>query len=295
MRLIVLACVACLAGAAARAEVSAVDSAGRRVALPAPAVRIVSLAPHATEQLFAAGAGARLVAVSDYSDFPAEAKRLPRVGNFAGVNLEAIAALKPDLVVAWRLEATAASLARLESLGIPVFYSEPRRLTEIPEAIAALGRLAGTAATATREAERLRAELERLERTYRSRAPVTLFYQVSESPLMTLGGRHFVSDAIRVCGGRNIFEALSPMAPIVNVESVLHADPQAIVTALPEAGDARWRAFWLRFPALRAVREGNLFAVPANEMHRHGPRALAATALLCERIDEARRGAQSIR
>src|SRR5918996_1487036 len=124
--------------------VSAIDSDGRRVSLTAPARRIVSLAPHVTEQLYAAGAGAKLVGASEYSDYPEEAKRLPRVASSGAVNLEMVLALKPDLVVAWRLEATAAALARLESLGMPVFYSEPRRLAQIPQAIEALGELAGT-------------------------------------------------------------------------------------------------------------------------------------------------------
>src|SRR5688572_17722036 len=171
--------------------VSAVDSEGRRVALERPAQRIVSLAPHVTEQLFAAGAGAKLVAVSEYSDYPEEAKRLPRVASSGGVDLERLLALKPDLVVAWRLEATAAALARLEALGLPVFYSEPRRLAQIPDSIEALGELAGTGATARPLAERLRRELARLGADYRSRRPVSVFYQISERPLMTLGGRQF--------------------------------------------------------------------------------------------------------
>jgi iron complex transport system substrate-binding protein len=270
--------------------VSAIDSDGRRVSLAAPAQRIVSLAPHVTEQLFAAGAGAKLVGVSEYSDYPEEAKRLPRVASSGAVNLEMVLALKADLVVAWRLEATAGALARLESLGLPVFYSEPRRLAQIPEMIEALGELAGTAATAKPLAASLRQELARLDAAYRSRRPVTVFYQIADRPLMTLGGGQFVSDAIALCGGRNIFAESTLMAPIVNVEAVIAADPEAILTGYNE-----WHAYWRRFPGLRAVRAGNLFTVPVNEMHRHGPRAIGATALLCRHIDEARVKAASRR
>jgi iron complex transport system substrate-binding protein len=275
--------------------VSAVDSDGRRVSLERPAQRIVSLAPHATEQLFAGGAGGKLVAVSEYSDYPEEAKRLPRVASSAGVDLEQLLALKPDLVVAWRLEATAAALARLEALGLPVFYSEPRRLAQIPDSIEALGELAGTAATARPLAASLRAELKRLEAEYRSRRPVSVFYQISERPLMTLGGRQFVSDAIELCGGRNVFAESALMAPQVNIEAVLAADPEAIITARPDPSDRSWQAFWARFPGMRAVQSGNLYAVPLNEMHRHGPRAVGATAVLCRHIDEARLKAASRR
>jgi iron complex transport system substrate-binding protein len=277
------------------AGVSALDSDGRRVELERPARRIVSLAPHATEQLFAAGAGGRLVAVSEYSDYPPEATRLPRVASSAAIDLERVLALKPDLIVAWRLEATAPSLARLEALGLAVFYSEPRRLAQIPDSIEALGELAGTPDQARKLAASLRSQLARLNAQYGSRRPVSVFYQIAERPLMTLGGRQFVSDAIELCGGRNVFADSAVMAPQVNVEAVLAADPEAIITAQPDPSDRSWQAFWRPFAGMRAVKANNLYAVPTNEMHRHGPRAIGATALLCRHIDEARLKAASLR
>jgi iron complex transport system substrate-binding protein len=272
------------------AAVSALDSDGRRVQLERPAQRIVSLAPHATEQLFAAGAGAKLVAVSEYSDHPEEAQRLPRVASSGGVDLERVLALGPDLVVAWRLEATAPALERLEALGMKVFYSEPRRLAQIPDSIEALGELAGTASTAGRVAAALRQDLKRLQETYGARRTVTVFYQIAERPLMTLGGRQFVSDAITLCGGRNVFADTQLMAPVVNVEAVLAADPEVII--LP---DAAWAAAWRRFSGMRAVRSANFYTVSVNEMHRHGPRAIHATAGLCRQLEEARLKAASPR
>lgn len=274
---------------------SAVDSDGRRVTLEAPAQRIVSLAPHVTEQLFAAGAGSKIVGASEYSDFPEQAKKLPRVASSGAINLEMVLALKPDLVVAWRLEATAAALARLESLGVPVFYSEARRLSHIPHLIEGLGELAGTSATARPLARSLREELVRLDAEYGSRRPVTVFYQISERPLMTIGGGQFVSNAIDLCGGRNIFAGATVMAPTVNIESVIAADPEAIFTARPQPGDRSWQAYWRRFPGLFAVEAENLYTMPMDEMHRHGPRAIEATRLLCRRIDEARVKAASRR
>jgi iron complex transport system substrate-binding protein len=272
----------------ARGAVSAIDSDGRRVTLDAPAQRIVSLAPHITEQLFAIGAGSKIVAASEYSDYPPEAAALPRVSNSGTVNLEAVIALRPDLVIAWRLEAITPALKRLESLGLTVFYDEPHRLEQIAEMIEALGELTGRAGQAGALAASLRKELARLEAKYRGRRPVSLFYQIADHPLMTLNGQHFVSDAIRLCGGRNIFANARIIAPVVNLEAVLAADPEAIVTARPNPGDTTWQALWRRFPALRAVQQGNLFAVPMNEMHRHGPRALGAAAELCEKLDQAR-------
>jgi len=271
------------------AEVSAVDSSGRRVTLPAPANRIVSLAPHATELLFAAGAGEKLVAVSEYSDYPEAAKRLPRVASSSNIDLEQVLALHPDLVVAWRLEATAKALDRLETLGVPLAYIEPHRLEEIPQAIEVLGTLAGTQASARAEAAQLRAELKRLSTIYREREPITVFYEISERPLMTLSGQHFVSDALSLCGARNVFAGASIIAPVVDVEAVLAANPQAIIAARADPADTSWQPFWRRFPSLRAVRDGNLLALRGDVMHRHGPRAIATTRTLCELVDEARR------
>jgi iron complex transport system substrate-binding protein len=273
---------------AAFGAVSATDGAGRRVTLAKPAERIVSLAPHATELLFAAGAGARLVAASEYSDYPEAAKRLPRVASSGAVDLEQLLALRPDLVVAWRLEATAKALDRIESFGIPLAYIEPHRLGEIPQAVETLGILAGTQEVAQAEAARLRAELARLASAYRGRPPIDVFYQISERPLMTLSGRHFVSDALALCGGRNVFADAPIIAPEVDAEAVLAKDPQAIIAARPDPADKSWQAFWLRFGQLRAVHDGNLLAIRGEEMHRHGPRAIASTARLCELLDEAR-------
>jgi iron complex transport system substrate-binding protein len=278
-----------LASRIAAAEVSAVDSDGRRITLASPAQRIVSLAPHVTEQLFAAGAGGKIIAASEYSDYPPEATRLPRVASSGAVDVEAVLALKADLVVAWRLEATAKALQRLESLGVTVFYNEPRRLAQIAGMLEAMGELAGTSATARRLAASLRQELARLESAYRTRRQITLFYQIAEKPLMTLSREHFVSDAIALCGGRNVFADAPIIASVVNIEAVLAADPEAVITARVNPADNAWQAAWRRFPGLRAVQAGNLYAVPVDEMHRHGPRAVAATRELCERIDDARR------
>ena len=290
-----LVCAGLAACATVRGEVSAIDGSGRRITLAVPAQRIVSLAPHATELLYAAGAGAKLVAVSEYSDFPEAAKRLPRVASSGGIDLERLLALRADLVIAWRLEATARALDRIETLGIPLAYIEPHRLEEIPQAIETLGILAGTQERARPEAARLRAELARLAAAYRGRPPIDVFYQISQRPLMTLNGQHFVSDALALCGGRNVFAGAPIIAPEVDAEAVLAADPQVIIAASNDPADKSWQAFWLRFGQLRAVRDGNLMAISAEQMHRHGPRAIASTARLCELFDEARARSRPIR
>src|SRR5258706_4879366 len=170
-----LVCAGLAACAAASAEVSAIDAAGRRITLAAPAQRIVSLAPHATELLYAAGAGAKLVAVSEYSDFPEAAKRLPRVASSGGIDLERLLALRADLVIGLRLEATAPAVDCIQSFGIPLAYIEPHRLQEIPQAVETLGGLPGTPEKAPAEAARLRAELGRLASASPGRPPIDVF------------------------------------------------------------------------------------------------------------------------
>ncbi len=270
--------------AATTSTVSAVDDSGHRITLAAPAMRIVSLAPHATELLFAAGAGARVVGVSAYSNFPAEASRLPSVGDAMRADLERIIALKPDLIVGWKSGNNPAQLARLRALGLPVFDSEPRRFDDIASSLERLGTLAGSDEGRV-AAARFRDALQKLRERYSARAPVTVFYQIWPSPLMTLNDAHIVSEAIRLCAGVNLFGTLAPLAPTVSREAVLKADPQAIFVSDEDA-----RAFdrWRGFGKLSAVRSDNLFRVDGSVMNRAGPRMLTATARLCEQIDAAR-------
>lgn len=276
---------ALLPAAAAGATVSATDDSGRVVTLAAPAARIISLAPHATELLFAAGAGARVVGVSAYSNFPAEASRLPSVGDAMRADMERIIALKPDLIVGWKSGNNPAQLERLRALGLPVFDSEPRQFDDIASSLERLGALAGTV-EGRAAAARFRADLRALRERYSARKPVRVFYQIWPSPLMTLNDAHIVSEAIRLCGGVNLFGKLAPLVPTVSREAVLKAAPEAIFVSDEDAqAFGRWRGYG----NLTAVRNDSLFRIDGGVMNRAGPRMLGATALLCEQIEAARR------
>lgn len=271
--------------ATAQAEVTVTDDAGHRITLPLPSTRIVSLAPHATELLFAAGAGSRVVGVSDHSDFPAEARQRPSVGGSLQLDLERIVALKPDLIIAWKSGNSPRQIARLRTLGLTVFESEPRQFEDVASSLERLGALTGNA-EGPAQAGQFRQQLAALRAQYAGRSPVTVFYQVWPSPLMTLNDQHIVSEAIRLCGGRNVFGQLAVLAPTVSREAVVRADPQAIFLS-DERGEAfdRWRGF----PNMRAVRSGHLFRIDGGVMNRAGPRLAEATRELCEHIDQARR------
>jgi len=284
-----LAAVLAFAGAtAAAAEVRLIDDAGRAVSLKQPARRIISLAPHLTELLFAAGAGSRVVGTAEYSDYPPAARSIPRVGDSTELDLERILALKPDLILVWRDGNAQRQLEKLLKLGIPVFYNEPRRLPDIARAIEQFGRLAGTEAVAQPAARAFLARLAELRRRYAGRAPVRVFYQIWDKPLMTINGEHLISHVIRLCGGQNVFAALKPLTPEVSTEAVLAADPEVIAGVKAEPGQPGNLEQWKRWPRVLAVARDNLFAIDPDLISRNTPRILQGAAQLCADLAAAR-------
>lgn len=275
----------CLPGFAA---VAVRDDSGREVRLEAPARRIVSLAPHVTELLFDIGAGGAIVAATEYSDYPDAAKRLPSVGGLGGIDLERIVALKPDLVIAWQSGTAQAQLDALVRLGIPVFRSEPHTLGDVATTLERLGTLTGHAREASTKADDFRSKVGALRATYASRAPVRVFYQVWNNPLMTIGGPHLITSVIELCGGRNVFASVGMLAPTIDAEAVIAADPQLIVTA-SENGDRRNDvARWSRWTSVSAVRHHRYLFLDPAVITRHTPRILIGAETLCRAIDASR-------
>jgi len=274
--------------AAAGTAITVQDDAGATIMLTQPAKRVVSLAPHVTEMLYAAGGEGRIVGAVSYSDYPAAALALPRVGDHNRLDLERILALKPDLIVVWLHGGAARQLEPLRKLGIPLYYSDPRRLDDIPQSVERLGRLMGTESQARAVATETRLQLAGLGGRYRHRSPVRVFYQVWDQPLYTLNGETVLSDVIRLCGGENVFAGLALKAPVVGVEAVIAANPEAIFS-----GDTRNRTdraldAWKAFPSLAAVRQGNLFSVNADLLNRATPRIVAGATDMCEKLEQAR-------
>ena len=280
-------CVAiCLAAPAALAAVAAIDDSNRTITLQAPARRIISLAPHTTEMLFAAGAGAYVVGVTEYSDYPPAAKRIASVGSGISLDLERILQLKPDLVVGWDNGAAAAQLSKLEALGIPVFKSDPHDFPAIASSLERLAHLAGSDAAGHAAASSFRARLQRLEAAYRQRPALRVFYQIWRAPLMTLNDRTTPSAALRLCGAQNIFGKLPQLAPAVSMEAVLKENPDVIVASSGEQDDVF--GIWRRFPNLKAVAKDNLLLVDGGVLNRSGPRILDGVEALCRQLDTIR-------
>lgn len=268
------------------------DDTGQHVHLDKPAQRIVSLAPHITELLFAAGAGDVVVGAVNYSDYPPEATRLANVGSAESLNLEAIAALQPDLVVAWKSGNSGLQLEQLGRLGLPVFYSEPRRLEDIASNLKRLGRLAASENSANAAATRFNKHYRQLEARYSRAEPVKVFYEIWHQPLMTVGGQHLISQVIKLCGGHNIFSNLTALAPTVNPEAVLAADPEVIIASGMAAQRPEWLDQWRAWPQLAAVKNRQLYFIPPDLIQRHTPRVLEGAERMCEQLEQARAHSQ---
>ena len=271
----------------AGASITVTDDSGRTVTVAQPARRVIALAPHITEQLYAVGAGERVIGTTDHADHPPAARKIPRVARAHSIDLERVAALQPDLIVVWGSGFPPTLLEALRRLGPPVYVNEPGALDSIATSMQRLGRL--TAAPQAEDAARaFRQRITELRERHAGRTPVRVFYQVWQQPLMTLSGRHVLTEAMTLCGGRNVFADLSPIAPQVSIEAVLAADPQLIATAEPDARASDALDPWRRHAALSATRLGQFATLDANTLNRHSPRMAEAIGTLCERIENAR-------
>jgi iron complex transport system substrate-binding protein len=250
--------------------------------------RIVSLSPHITELLFAAGAGDRIVGVDDLSDYPPAAAAIAHVGEVSALDIEALLKLKPTLVLVWESGTPERRRAELERLNLRLYVTEQRHLDDIGASLIEFGRLAGTAATAEAAARQYREDLQRLRARYAARPKLSVFYQVWDRPLYTLSGKQVLSEVLDVCGGENIFSDLSVLAPAVDREAVLARNPDVIIIGASGADGARQVRDWDRFPALNAVKAHRVYNVDPSLTGRMSPRILDGVQAICGLLDQAR-------
>jgi iron complex transport system substrate-binding protein len=270
------------------AAVTLLDDAGSEIELKREASRIITLAPHIVEQLFAIGAGQQVVGTVSYSDYPAAAKNIPLIGGYDHFDMEAIVALKPDLVIGWLSGNSVAQIEQIRRLGIPLFLDEPRRVDDIAKNIERLGLITGRQQQGAVVAQNFRAELQRLRKRYHSKTPVTIFYQLWPQPLMTINGEQIINDIFNYCGGENIFRELSALTPVVSREAVIAADPEVIIIAGNSAAQSLPELEWLAWRSMRAVEAGHLYVIDPDIIHRASPRMLQGAMQICGFIDAAR-------
>jgi iron complex transport system substrate-binding protein len=270
------------------ATISVIDDTGLNVTLPRPAQRIVSLAPHLTEILFAVGAGAQVVGTVEYSDYPSEARRIPRVGSYVQFDMERIVAMRPDLIVAWQSGNNQAQVAQLKKMGYHVFLNEPRRILDVAASMEKIGQLTGGVQAAQR-ARAFRIRHAELQTKYSQRRLVRTFYEVWNKPLMTVSGQHLIGDIMKLCGAENVFSGLSVLTPTVAVEAVVAAAPEVIIASGMDESRPEWLDDWRRWPNMKAVRQHHLYFVPPDLLHRHTPRILEGAEMFCEQVERARK------
>jgi len=254
-------------------------------------VRVVTLAPHITEMVYAAGAGTSLVGTVVSSDYPVAARKLPKVGDGASsVSVEKLAHLAPDLVLAWQETGVISAAARsLQGLHIPVEYVAPGKLDDIPDQIQLLGKRLGTSLHADQTAAKLRADLDALRKHYAERPKVSVFIEIDDTPLYAVGNDVMLNDALRTCGGVNVFSD-SPLAALpIGPEHILHKHPDVIIVAQAtpqreQQAAARWAAL-----GLNAGSGTRVSSIDPDTLFRPGPRFIEATQKLCEALETARR------
>jgi iron complex transport system substrate-binding protein len=277
------------AAAPADADVRVRDIDGAPVVLAQPARRVISLAPHLTELMFAVGAGDRIVGTVEYADFPAQARRLPRVGDSALLDLERIVALQPDLLLVWRHGNSPQQLERLAALHVPTYASEARSLADIARTLRDLGALAGSAAMAEARATAFEGAVAELRAQHRGQRRLRVFYQIWDQPLITINGEHLISQVLDVCGADNVFAAQRLLTPTVSAEAVVWADPDAIVAGWSDSyGGSGPLAAWRPLQSMRAVRQGHLLQVDPDLLHRQSDRVIGGARELCDKLDAVR-------
>lgn len=265
-----------------------IDDTGKVINLPQPAKRIVSLAPYLTELIFTAGAGNEVLATSTASNWPPQATNLPRISDDRSIDFERLVKLKPDLILLWHSGTATAMRARAQALGIPVFLSEPRTFEDVATTIERLGVLTDNVKTAQIKANEVRHEASKLAYRYAKKSPVSVFYQVWPRPLMTLNGQHFISHIIRLCGGENIFSKSKISVPIVDIEAVVTANPEVILTTKSNQHPPLDFSTWQHLPQMTATQNGAFVALDPDLLTRPTPRALLATYQLCKVLDTVR-------
>lgn len=261
------------------------DDEQRSVQLSSPAERIVSLVPHATEMLYEIEAEHRIVATVAFADYPQAAQSLPRVGDYNTLNIEAIVAWQPDLVIAYPGGPTRADVDRLIDLGLNVFFSDPQGLEEIAHTLRLFGALTNQDTKAEEAAQTFEQGMDALHRRYSNRAELSVFYEVWHDPFYTLNGENFISHVLTLCGARNIFADLPMTSPQVSLESIVSQNPDVIVTNQKRAGaDSHWQ----QRPQMKAVRNQALVGIDPDVLHRPTPILLQGARQLCADLDEYR-------
>ena len=255
--------------------------------------RIITLSPHLAEIVAELGATDQLVGVSDASNFPNAVKNIKVVSDFQNINLELIKQLKPDLILIWKSGTSTKQQAALQSIfkgtNTQLVQSDATSLMDISNEFERLGKIIGKEKNAQEVAKKFQADLKKIEVDNQRKSQVTVFYQAWPSPVMTINGKHLISDMIRVCGGKQIFANEKILVPTVSIEAVIERNPELVITASEFTNSSTNNdLIWKKYPNMKVNQLGGYLSINGDLMTRPTSRALIATQQICSFLDQVR-------
>lgn len=252
------------------------------------AKRIIALAPHIVENLFQIGAGDRVIGTTDHSDYPEAAKNIPRIGNYARLNIEDILAADPDLIIAWKTGNPTDDLERLAKFGIRIVYSDPHTPEDVAGEFRRFGQLTGLEQQAEQQAAKYLAKLDNIKQQYQDKPWVSAFYELWPRPLTTIAANAWPQHLINICRASNPFVQSKTDYPQINLEQVVLKNPELIIQPRSSARSITDEINWKQWSEIPAVKNNAFIHPDENQLHRMTSRALNELTLLCQQIDEIR-------
>ena len=269
-------------------KVTVNDDMGNSLSFDKPVEKMIALSPHLAELVYEAGAQNKLAGTVGFADFPPEAGQIPRVGSYNTWDVEKIMALQPDVVLVWFSARGEHAVERLKNLGFKVYVSEPRKFADISRTIRDIGSMSGTGHIASEKAGDFERAIADLRQKYINSDKVRVFYQVWRPPLVTINGKQLINQVFKLCGGENVFADLPALAPVIDTESLLQANPDVMIGGARMEDRQQWLAEWHRWPELQAVKSNNLFFVDPDLLSRQSSRMLDGASQVCGLIERVR-------
>lgn len=249
---------------------------------------IIALSPHSVELLFLLGAGDQIIATTSFSDYPEEAKSIPIVGGYNGIQIEKVLSLKPDLIIAWEGGNKLDDIDQLERLGLNVYRTQTNSLSEIASELRRLGELIGIPERANNEADKFLNGLAKLKKQYAHKKTIRFFYQLWNAPLQAMAEKSWINEMLVGCGGENIFNESINEYPHVSIENILEEQPDVIIIPSHHGHGLGEGDFWKKWPEIPAVKNNRIFYVNGDLLHRFSVRALEGMKTVCEHLDSVR-------
>lgn len=249
---------------------------------------IIALAPHIVEMLYDVGAGEQIIGTTSFADYPEQAKKIPRIGNYVRLQLERVIELQPDLIIAWKSGNPSDDLARLEQLGFNIIYSQPHSFEDIASEVRHFAKITGHAVQGEKVATKFEHALVKIKQQYQNKTEITGFYELWSRPLTTVAKGSWPQQFLNICKVKNPFQHVLTPYPQISIEQVLPASVELIIQPLSVNQKEREAFNWQDWSIIPAVANKQILQPNADAMHRMTLRSLTALKDLCAEIDQTR-------